>query len=107
MAGFTLLYGIVLPYNGFRKEEPHMAEERLEVRLDPERGRKLRKIAETRGVTLSYAVREMIDTAIEESELEERLQAVERLKAACVEDVPDPDELSRQLDSTHDLPDLY
>ena len=41
-----------------------MAEERLEVRLDPERGRKLRKIAETRGATLSYLVREMIDEVI-------------------------------------------
>jgi predicted DNA-binding protein len=107
MADVELLYGIMVPYNGFRQEEPHMAEERLEVRLDPERGRKLRKIAETRGVTLSYAVREMIDTAIEDDEREERHRAVERIANANVEDVPDPEELSRQLDATHDLPDLY
>lgn len=84
-----------------------MESERLEVRLDPERRRKLTQLAEARGVTVSNVVREMIDAAIEESELEERRRAVERIANAYVEDVPDPDELSRQLASTYDIPDLY
>jgi len=84
-----------------------MEHERLEVRLDGERKRKLKRIAETRGLTLSYAVREMIDAAIEEIELEARLRAVEAIANARVEEVPDPVELSRQLDRTHDIPDLY
>jgi predicted transcriptional regulator len=83
-----------------------MESQRLEVRLDPERRRKLRQIAETRGLTISYAVRELIDRAFEESETVERLRIVERLAALNVEDVPDPDELSRQLDSTYDVPDI-
>jgi len=84
-----------------------MEYERLEVRLDPERRRKLWQIAETRGLTVSYMVRELIDHAFEDIELEERMRAVEAIANAYVEEVPDPDELSRQLDSTHDIPDLY
>jgi predicted DNA-binding protein len=84
-----------------------MDDERLEVRLDGERKRKLKQIAETRGLTLSYAVREMIDMAIEDVELEERIRAVDAIANAEVEEVPEPDELSRQLNSTHDIPDLY
>ena len=83
-----------------------MAQERLELRLDSERRRRLEQLAQARGVTLLHAVREMIDRAIEESELEERLRAVERIRKAEVEDVPDPETLARQLASTYDLPNL-
>jgi hypothetical protein len=80
--------------------------ERLDVRLDPERRRKLLRIAETRGLTVSYTVRELIDQAFEESQREYRQQLVREIAGLEVEDVPDPEELSRQLDSTHDLGDL-
>jgi len=85
-----------------------MEYERLEVRLDPEHRRKLLKIAETRGATLSYTVRELIDDAYEDTELEERRRAVELIaNANAEENIPDPEELSRQLaDRYGDLPGL-
>ncbi|HTE83601.1 MAG TPA: hypothetical protein VK821_02625 [Dehalococcoidia bacterium] len=85
-----------------------MSEERFEVRLDPDHRQKLHKIAEARGATLSYVVREMIDEAFEDVAREERRRAVERITNANVEDMPDPDELSRQLANRYgDLSDLY
>ena len=83
-----------------------MANERLEVRLDSERHRKLSEIAGQRGMTLSALVREMIDRASEDSERAERLRAAMQIINANVEDVPDPETLSRQLDETNALPDL-
>lgn len=84
-----------------------MISERLEVRLDPDRKRKLAQLSEQRGAPVSEVVRALIDTAYEEVQAERRRQAVERIANANVEDVPDPEELNRQLDTTHDLPDLY
>lgn len=83
-----------------------MANQRLEVRLDTERHRKLSEIAGQRGITLSALVREMIDRAFEDSERTERLRLVQLISEANVEDVPDPETLSRQLDETYALPDL-
>jgi hypothetical protein len=95
-----------LPYTDVRMEVPYMAGERLEVRLDPERRRKLADIAEARGATVSKVVREMIDRAFDDSRRAERLRYVRQIAEARAEMVPDPEELSRQLDRTHDLPDL-
>ena len=84
-----------------------MVTERLEVRLDPERRRKLAKIAEERRAPVSDVVRRLIDEAYEDVLKEERRRAVEIIANANVEDVPDPEELSRQLAKTYDIPDLY
>jgi hypothetical protein len=84
-----------------------MEPERLEVRLDSDRRQKLHRIAETRGLSVSYTVRELIDQAFEDCQAGERLQIVERLAGMSIEDVPEPDELARQLDSTYDVPDLH
>lgn len=84
-----------------------MAGNRLEVRLGPERRQKLEQIAENRGLTISYTVRELIDEAFEEAELARRRRLVEEMSNLNVEDVPDPDTLKRQLMSAYDLPDLY
>ncbi len=84
-----------------------MTSERLEVRLDPDRHDKLQEIARLRGKVISQVVRELIDEGYDEALLERRLEAVRRLAAAAVEDVPDPETLCRELDATHDLPGLY
>ncbi|MCY4393348.1 MAG: ribbon-helix-helix protein, CopG family [Chloroflexi bacterium] len=70
---------------------------RLEVRLDEERKQRLDMLVETAGIPTSEVVRRLIDEAWEAVMLERRKAAVERLAALEVEDVPDPDVLSRQL----------
>ena len=70
---------------------------RLEVRLDEERKQRLDTLVATAGIPTSEVVRRMIDEAWEAMMLERRKAAVERLAALEVEDVPDPDVLSRQL----------
>ena len=84
-----------------------MVTERLEVRLDRERRRKLSELAERQGTPVSEVVRRLIDQGYEEARRQERLRAVEEIAKLEIEDVPDPETLSRQLDTTHDLGDLY
>ena len=84
-----------------------MLAERLEVRLDPERRRRLAEIAATRRVPISEVVRQMIDETYQAVDRAERLRAVQDLISLQIEDVPAPEVLSRQLDETHELPDLY
>ena len=52
-----------------------METERLEVRLDRERRRKLSELAQGRGVPVSQAVRQMIDEAHKEALRERRIRA--------------------------------
>lgn len=84
-----------------------MVSERLEVRIDPDRKQKLAALAEARSAPLSDVIRELIDRAYDEILAERRRLAVERICQMEIEDVPDPEELSRQLDRTHEIPDLY
>lgn len=84
-----------------------MVTERVEFKLDPERRRKLSKLATLRKKPLSEVFRQMIDKEYEQVEREERMAAARRLGELEVEDVPDPETLKRQLDETHDLPDLH
>ena len=59
-------------------------EERLEIRLDPERHRRLRREAQERGVSMAWIVREALERhygATEEDGARHRLQAMERLFA--------------------------
>ena len=83
-----------------------MVSERLEVRLDSERRRKLSELAAARHAPVSEVVRQMIDEVYEEVLLERRRQAVQRIAQLQVEDVPDPETLSRQLAQTYDAPDI-
>ena len=46
--------------------------------------------------------RRLIDDACEEIMRERRMEAVERLAALEVEDTPDPDTLSRELEAAHE-----
>ncbi len=84
-----------------------MTTERVEIRLDREQRRMLDELADAERASVSDTMRRLIKRAYEERMREKRLAAVARIAAAQVEDVPDPEELSRQLDQTYDLGDLY
>ena len=75
---------------------------RLSVRLDDEQRRRLDMVVETRGAPISDVVRRLIDDAYEEIMLERRRAAVERMAAMEIEDVPDPETLSRELEAAHE-----
>jgi hypothetical protein len=87
-------------------EVSYMVTERLEVRLDPERRRKLSELATEHGAPVSEVVRQMIDQAYEETLRGRRLRAARELARLEVEDVPDPETLSRQLEGTYEPADL-
>lgn len=79
-----------------------MATERLEVRLDEERRRKLAEVASRRGTPVSEVVRMMIDQAYEDLLRERRSEAARRIASMEIAGVPDPDELSRELERAHE-----
>ena len=80
---------------------------RLDVRLDSERRRRLEILVEEKGEPISEVVRRLIDEAYEEIMLERRIRAVERLVGLEVEDPPDPEQLSRELEATYETGGLY
>ncbi len=79
-----------------------MTVERLDVRLDQERRRKLRELAEEQGAPVSEMVRRLIDMAYEDTLGVRRKRAAQELGRLEVEDVPDPATLKRQLEATHE-----
>ena len=80
---------------------------RLDVRLDAERRRRLEELVEERGVPISEVGRCLIDDAYEDIVQVPRKQAVERLIELNVEDPPDPDTLSRELEAAHESGGLH
>jgi len=72
-----------------------MTLERLEVRLDPERRRKLKVLAAENQVPVSEAVRRLIDEAYENTDRERRMAIVERMKRGNDPVPEDPEELGR------------
>lgn len=75
---------------------------RLEVRLDDARRSRLEEMAQTKGAPISEVVRSLIDDAYEEISQQRRWRAFERLVNLNGEVMPDPEELSLQLDAAHD-----
>ena len=75
---------------------------RLEVRLDEKRRAQLEEIAGNRGESISEVVRALIDDAYEVIRRERIRRAVDRLINLRGEDMPDPDELSRQLNNKYE-----
>ena len=75
---------------------------RLDVRLDSEHRRRLEELAEENGVPISEIVRRLIDGAYEDTLRARRKQAIERLIGLNVEDPPDPETLSRELEAAHE-----
>ncbi|MBM3925650.1 MAG: ribbon-helix-helix protein, CopG family [SAR202 cluster bacterium] len=84
-----------------------MAIERLDVRLDQERRRKLQELAAEQGTPVSEIVRRLIDMAYEDTLKARRRRAVEKMSQMAIEDVPDPETLSRQLAETYESRGLY
>ena len=80
---------------------------RLDVRLASEHRRRLEELALDRGLPISEVVRCLIDGAYDEIMRERRVQAVKRLTELNIEDPPDPDTLSRQLEEAHEPGGLY
>ena len=80
---------------------------RLDVRLDAEHRRRLEELVEERGVPISEVVRCLIDDAYEDIVRVRRKQAIERLIELNVEDPPNPDTLSRELEAAHEPGGLY
>ena len=85
----------VVPY---RKDD---MTNRLSVRLNSEYRRRLDVLAQEEGATISDVVRRMIDAAYEDILHTRRQQAVERLIGLNLEDPPDPDIISRELETAH------
>ena len=81
-----------------------MVTERLEVRLDPGQRLKLDKMAQARGTSVAGVVRQLVESGYDDLQLIARLEAVRELAAMCIEDMPEPEELSRQLAETYDSP---
>ncbi len=83
-----------------------MTSTRLEVRLGREHKARLVEIAKTRDLPIATVVREMIDQAYDDCIAERRRRALERLLDLEVEDVPDPETINRQSESTYGVPPL-
>jgi hypothetical protein len=79
-----------------------MTVERLDVRLDQERRRKLKKLAAEWGTPVSEMVRRLIDRAYEDTLTARRKRAAQELGWLGIEDVPDPIILDQQLEVAHE-----
>ena len=79
-----------------------MTTERLDVRLDQERKRKLRELAEEQGAPVSEMVRRLIDQAYEDTLAARRKRAAWELGQLEIEDVPEPVTLEQQLEAAHE-----
>jgi predicted transcriptional regulator len=77
---------------------------RVEMRLDDETYDDLAELAAERQISLSAVMREAIRLLREAHDHEERKKAVDELAAMEIEEMPDPEELKRQLDSMYDPP---
>ena len=75
---------------------------RLDVRLDARRRRRLEELAGERGASISEVVRSLIDDAYDDLVRARRSQAIKQLIGMNVEDPPDPDTLSRELEAAHE-----
>lgn len=84
-----------------------MVGQRLEVRLDTERQHKLATILAERRIPVSEVVRQFIDEAYEEIARARRIEAARRIAAMEIEDVPDPETIKRQSESSYGVPDIY
>jgi len=77
--------------------------QRLEIRLDTERREHVDFVAEEEGVSTTDAIRRLLDRGFEDWMKERRRLAVDRIAAMEIEEMPDPEELARQMDSMYDL----
>lgn len=81
--------------------------ERLDVRLDQERHRRLREMAQEHKTPVSELVRRLIDAAYEDTLRARRRRAAMELARTEIEDVPEPADLGGQLEDVHEPGGLY
>ena len=79
-----------------------MALERLDVRLDHDRRRKLQEMAAEHNASVSEMVRRLIDNAYDDALRGRRILAAQELGRMAIEDVPGPAILGHQLESAHE-----
>jgi len=79
-----------------------MVTRRLEMRIDEERLARLERVAKEEGQTVSETARRLMDRGYEEWMKWRRAEAVRRIAAMKIEEMPDPEELNRQLDTMYD-----
>lgn len=75
---------------------------RLEVRLDEKCRARLEEIAEYRSASISEVVRALIDEAYQANSRERRKRALQRITTLNVEEMPDPEELARELNKKYE-----
>ena len=80
-----------------------MTTDRLAIRVEPEQKKKLAEMAEREGRSVSDLVRKLINEALEFDRREYLLRLVDEMGKLNIEDVPEPDELSRQLAAKYDF----
>lgn len=81
--------------------------EGLVLHLDKEQKAKLEEVAKAREMPVSKLMHQLIDEAYEEAMIEKRLQLVREMAEANLEDMPDPEELKRQILTKYDDKSLY
>ncbi len=79
-----------------------MALERLDVRLDHDRRRKLQEMAAEQKTSVSETIRRLIDNAYDDALGGRRKLAAQALGRLAIEDVPGPAILGHQLESAHE-----
>jgi hypothetical protein len=80
-----------------------MVTRRFEIRLDPEREEHVEYVAGEEGVSMTDAFRRLLDRGWDDWMRERRRLAVERIAAMEIEEMPEPEELARQMDAMYDL----
>jgi len=80
-----------------------MVTKRVEVRMDEETAGTLAELAAERQTTVSEVMREAVRRLHEEYRRERRRLAVDRIAAMEIEEMPEPEELARQMNSMYDL----
>lgn len=77
---------------------------RLEIRLDAERRRQLEELAESRHISISDLVRDLLDREYEAWLSAQRLLAARAISALSTDDVPEPELLAQQLGKAYEPP---
>ena len=80
-----------------------MVTKRVEVRFDEETAETLAELVADRQSTISEVIREAVRLMDDVRQRERRRRIVDEIAALNIEDMPDPEELNRQLDSTYDV----
>jgi len=76
---------------------------RIEARFDEETAEILSNLAHERNSTVAEVLREAVRRMDDDEQRERRRRIVDEIAAMNIEEMPDPEELARQMDSMYDL----